>query len=76
MGPRNNLHGPGFSNTDLALIKHFQLTEKFRLEFHAEAFNAFNHLQLRASAEWIRRSRQTPRFQFFRRDHQHLIGSA
>ena len=43
MGPRNNLHGPGFSNTDLALIKHFQLTEKFRLEFHAEAFNAFNH---------------------------------
>jgi len=43
MGSRNNLHGPHFSNTDLALIKAFRLNERFRLEFHAEAFNAFNH---------------------------------
>lgn len=43
MGSRNNLHGPHFSNTDLALIKNFQLKEQFHLEFHAEAFNAFNH---------------------------------
>jgi hypothetical protein len=43
MGSRNNLHGPHFSNTDLALIKNFKLTERFNLEFHAEAFNAFNH---------------------------------
>jgi hypothetical protein len=43
MGQRNNLHGPHFSNTDLALIKNFKLNERFHLEFHAEAFNAFNH---------------------------------
>jgi hypothetical protein len=43
MGSRNNLHGPHFSNTDLGLIKHFKLTERFNMEFHAEAFNAFNH---------------------------------
>ena len=43
MGQRNNLHGPGFSETDVALIKNFRLSEKFHLEFHAEAFNVFNH---------------------------------
>jgi hypothetical protein len=43
MGSRNNLHGPHYSNTDLALIKNFKLNERFHLEFHAEAFNAFNH---------------------------------
>jgi len=43
MGSRNNLHGPHFSNTDLALIKNFRLNERFHLEFHAEAFNVFNH---------------------------------
>ena len=43
MGSRNNLHGPHFSNTDIALIKNFKLSERFHLEFHAEAFNAFNH---------------------------------
>ncbi|HET6177882.1 MAG TPA: hypothetical protein VFE61_13165, partial [Candidatus Sulfotelmatobacter sp.] len=43
MGSRNNIHGPSFSNTDLAVIKNFKLNERFRLEFHAEAFNAFNH---------------------------------
>ena len=43
MGSRNNLHGPHFSNTDLALIKNFRMTERVHMEFHAEAFNAFNH---------------------------------
>jgi hypothetical protein len=43
MGPRNNLHGPHYSDTDLALIKNFKLNERVHLEFHAEAFNAFNH---------------------------------
>ncbi len=43
MGSRNNLHGPHFSNTDLSLIKNFQLKEQFHLEFYAQAFNAFNH---------------------------------
>lgn len=43
MGPRNNMHGPHFADTDLALIKNFKLNERVHLEFHAEAFNAFNH---------------------------------
>lgn len=43
MGPRNNLHGPHFSDTDLALLKNFKLQERFTLQFRAEAFNAFNH---------------------------------
>ena len=43
MGSRNNLHGPHFSDTDLSLIKNFQLKEQFHLEFYAQAFNAFNH---------------------------------
>jgi len=43
MGPRNNLHGPHFSETDLALIKNIKLLERMNLQFRAEAFNAFNH---------------------------------
>jgi hypothetical protein len=43
MGSRNNLHGPHFSDTDLSLSKNFRLTERFHLEFFAQAFNAFNH---------------------------------
>ena len=43
MGPRNNLHGPHFSETDLAVIKNFKLRERLTLQFRAEAFNAFNH---------------------------------
>jgi hypothetical protein len=44
-GPtRNNLRGPRFSNTDLSLNKHFPITETVGLEFRAEAFNVFNHV--------------------------------
>jgi hypothetical protein len=44
-GPtRNNLRGPRFSNTDLSLNKHFQLHERYGLEFRAEAYNAFNQV--------------------------------
>jgi hypothetical protein len=44
-GPtRNNLRGPRFSNTDLSLNKHFQVKENLRLEFRAEAYNAFNQV--------------------------------
>ena len=38
-----NLHGPGFTNADLSLFKSFSVTERFRFEFRAEAFNALNH---------------------------------
>ncbi len=44
-GPtRNNLRGPRFSNTNLALNKHFPIKEKFDVEFRVEAYNVFNHV--------------------------------
>jgi hypothetical protein len=44
-GPtRNNLRGPRFSRTDLSLNKHFPIRERFDLEFRAEAYNVFNHV--------------------------------
>lgn len=44
-GPtRNNLRGPRFSNTNLSLNKHFQIRDKYGLEFRAEAYNAFNQV--------------------------------
>ena len=39
---RNILDGPGNRNLDLSLAKSFALTEKFRLQFRAESFNATN----------------------------------
>ncbi len=39
---RNALRGPGFQKADLALFKDFQLTERFVLQFKAEAFNFTN----------------------------------
>jgi hypothetical protein len=43
VGSRNNLRGPHYSNFDIALIKHFPVTEAVHLELRADAFNAFNH---------------------------------
>ena len=43
--PRNALHGPGRYNFDTAIHRQFAITERFRLTFRAEAFNAFNHPQ-------------------------------
>jgi hypothetical protein len=43
MSRRNAFRGPGAWNTDLSIGKNFKLTERFGLEFRAEAFNAFNH---------------------------------
>jgi hypothetical protein len=40
---RSIIDGPGLQNWDLGLIKHFPLREGLKLEFRAEAFNAFNH---------------------------------
>jgi hypothetical protein len=36
-------HGPGLENVDASLFKDFPMTERFRLQFRAEFFNAFNH---------------------------------
>jgi hypothetical protein len=37
--------GPGLNNWNLALLKDVKLTEKLKLEFRGEFFNAFNHTQ-------------------------------
>jgi hypothetical protein len=42
---RNYLNNPGRLNFDMALAKHFKITEGTNLEFRAEAFNIFNHTQ-------------------------------
>jgi hypothetical protein len=42
---RNILQAPGANNWDLGLSKNFQVSERFRLQLRAEAFNAFNRAQ-------------------------------
>lgn len=43
---RNSFFGPHFFNADMSLSKRFALTEKLGLQFRAEAFNIFNHVNL------------------------------
>lgn len=40
---RNVLIGPGLLNLDFSLIKETKISERFNLEFRAEAFNVINH---------------------------------
>jgi hypothetical protein len=42
---RNILRGPGRTNVDFSIFKHFSLTERYRLQFRSEFFNLFNHPQ-------------------------------
>ncbi len=42
----NSLRGPGFASTDLSIFKNFSLGEDMRLQFRAEIFNLFNHVNL------------------------------
>ncbi|MBA3438426.1 MAG: hypothetical protein H0T92_00965, partial [Pyrinomonadaceae bacterium] len=39
---RNSLRGPGYASLDLALFRNIPVTERFRLQFRAESFNALN----------------------------------
>jgi hypothetical protein len=40
---RNIFRAAPYWNFDLSLMKRFDLTERFRLQFRAEVFNVFNH---------------------------------
>ena len=42
---RNFLRNPGHWNIDMAMFKHFRITESMGFEFRAEAFNIFNHVE-------------------------------
>jgi hypothetical protein len=41
---KNILIGPGQFNTNMALVKDTNITERFKLQFRAEAFNVFNNV--------------------------------
>ena len=43
---RNIIDGPGIVNVDFGLHKQFEITERSRLQFRVEFFNAFNHPNL------------------------------
>lgn len=43
---RNPLVGPGEAMVDMGLVKTFAITERQRIKFRAEAFNAFNRVNL------------------------------
>jgi len=42
---RNILRNPNRLNFDMAVFKHFAITESMGFEFRVEAFNVFNHTQ-------------------------------
>ncbi len=43
-GGRNNAWGPNFYNVDMSAFKNFTIKERVTLQFRADAFNAFNHI--------------------------------
>jgi len=43
---RNTYRGPGFAQTDLSLAKTFSFTERLKATLRADAFNAFNRVNL------------------------------
>jgi hypothetical protein len=44
---RGSCQGPKLFDTDLALYKNFQATERLKIQFRLEAFNALNHANFR-----------------------------
>jgi carboxypeptidase family protein len=45
---RNQIHLPGLNQVDFSATKNFQLFERHRIQFRAEFFNFFNHVNLGA----------------------------
>ncbi|HME07621.1 MAG TPA: carboxypeptidase regulatory-like domain-containing protein [Bryobacteraceae bacterium] len=45
--PRNVFRGPGQTNLDLSLAKHFKVGERFDGELRLDAFNVFNHTEFK-----------------------------
>jgi hypothetical protein len=43
---RNSLRGPHLYNSDFSLAKNLLMSERFKLELRADAFNVFNHVNL------------------------------
>jgi outer membrane receptor protein involved in Fe transport len=43
--PRNALRGPGQTNLDLSIAKHFKVREGMNLELRGDAFNVLNHTE-------------------------------
>lgn len=42
--PRGVVRGPGFGRVDFSLFKNIRFTEQVKLQFRAETFNLFNHV--------------------------------
>ena len=40
---RNAFRGPGYSNTNIRLLKHFSLPRESRMEVYGDFLNVFNH---------------------------------
>ena len=40
---RGVIRGPGSKNFDLSAVKNFKIADRYKLQFRAEMFNAFNH---------------------------------
>lgn len=55
---RNTVYGPGRQTLDLALQREFAMTETFKLQVRAEAFNALNHANLGTPNRFV----NTPQF--------------
>jgi hypothetical protein len=49
---KNVVYGPGLWNLDFGLFKNFAVTERHRVQFRWEMFDAFNHPNFRAPSSW------------------------
>lgn len=50
---RTTMTGPAFSNSDLAAVKNFALSERFRLQFRSEFYNVLNQVNFDLPANTV-----------------------